>query len=153
MNSFEYLKLTRDSKRELEVLKWLRSQDEIEKFKFIWSVLRENPYLGLPLVERSQLNVIHLELILEYGFVYGDASSVRQWYEATVKGLGESKVIQMIRSHIDNAPLIVEKMLYWINPSDDKLIVEINMLRREFKEKYPNFKSTQSTGIHPTGVV
>lgn len=58
----------------------------------------------------------------------------------------------MIRSHIDNAPLIVEKMLYWLIPKDDKLIIEVNKLKQEFKDKYPNFSSTRSTGIHPTSI-
>jgi len=150
MNPIEYASLPRDSKRESETLKWLRTLDEYSKFEFIWRVLRASPSLGLPLVKRGQLKHVHLEVILEYGLVYGDASSVRWWYESTVEGLGEKKAIQLISSHVDDAPLIVEKMLYWLRPQDNQLKQMVENLRAEFASKHPDFKSTRSTGIHGT---
>ncbi len=150
MNPIEYSQQPRDSKKESETLKWLRSQEEHEKFEFIWRVLRNNTGLGLPLVEKAQLKPVYLEVILEYGFVYGDASNVRWWYEATVNGLGYKKVIQLIMAHLEDAPLIVDKMLYWLHPDNEELKKEVKALRATFNKKYPDFKSTRSTGIHVT---
>lgn len=94
---------------------------------------------------------MYLEVILEHGFVYGDASTVRWWYEATVGGLGERKVLQLMTAHLDRAPLIVDKMLYWFRPNDERLMLEAKELKRKFAEKYPGFRSSRSTGIHATG--
>ena len=151
MNPSEYSSQPQDAKRELEVLKWLRGINAHDKFEFIWRVLKIDTGLGLPLVKKAQLNPVYLEVILEHGFVYGDASTIRWWYEATVQGLGERRVVELVASHINNAPLVVDKMLYWLRPENEavqKLVLE---LKHEFETKYPNFKSTRSTGIHATG--
>ena len=151
MNPNEYTSLPRDSKRESETAKWLRTQSEHEKFEFVWRVLRKNAVLGLPLVGSVQLKPVYLEVILEHGFVYGDASTVRWWYESTVHGLGEEKVLELLAAHLENAPLIVDKMLYWFRPEDETVLREARELRQKFEEKYPNFRSTRSAGIHATG--
>ena len=158
MDPIEYASLPEGPKRDAEVLEWLQDQAEPEKFEFIWRVLRAAPdsslpSLGLWLVESVQLKPIYLEVILEHGFVYGDASGVRCFYEATVNGLGKKKVIELVKAHIDDAPLIVNKMLYWlfILRENDELDKELKELRFLFEEKYPEFGSTRSTGIHATG--
>jgi hypothetical protein len=150
VSPIEYVSLPRDSKREIEVLKWLRKQNDHDKFEFVWQVLMANVVLGLVLVERSNLKPIYLEVILEHGFVYGDASSVRGWYEATAGGLGIKKVILMVYNHIDDAPLIVDKMIYWLSPDEEELKKKVMVLRGEFNKRYPGFKSSRSTGIHST---
>ena len=151
MSPYEYVTHQRDAKLEYQVCKWLRDQNEHEKFEFVWRVVRMNPGLGIPLVKKIQLRPVYLEVILEHGFVYGDASTVRLWYEATVGGLGERRVLQLITAHLERAPLIVDKMLYWFRPSDEVLMHEARELKKKFEEKYPNFKSSRSTGIHATG--
>lgn len=151
MSPEEYVTQPRDSKRENDVCKWLRAASEHEKFEFVWRAIRLNPGLGIPLVRTAQLRPVYLEVILEHGFVYGDASTVRLWYEATVNGLGEKKVLQLLSAHLDRAPLIVNKMLYWFRPSDERLLPEVQELKKKFEVKYPNFKSSRSTGIHATG--
>ena len=65
MRPEEYASLPRDSKRENETLKWLRQQDEVEKFEFVRRVYRTNPSIGLVLVKKSQLKPTFLEIILE----------------------------------------------------------------------------------------
>jgi hypothetical protein len=151
MSPIEYSSLPRDSKRESEIAKWLRTQSEHDKFEFVWCLLRKNAGLGLPLVKVVQLRPVYLEVFLEHGFVYGDASTVRWWYESTVHGLGEKKVLELLAAHLENAPLIVEKMLYWFRPANEMVFQETKELRQKFQEKYPNFKSSRSTGIHATG--
>ena len=150
MNPLEYASKPRDSKRESATLTWLRKQPEHDKFEFVWRVLRENAGLGLVLVEKSNLKPVYLEAILEFGFVYGDASTVRWWYEATADGLGTKKVINMVSKHLDDAPLIVDKMIYWLRPEEEKLKEKAAALRSKFHEMYPDFKSGRSTGIHAT---
>ncbi len=151
MSPNKYAKLPRDSKRENEICKWLRQQNEHEKFEFVWRVLRKNLCLGIPLVRAVQLRPIYLEVILEHGFVYGDASSVRLWLEATMDGLGERRVFELLAAHLERAPLIVYKVLYWFRPSSERLRNDVRDLRIHFAERYPNFLSTRSTGIHATG--
>ena len=150
INPNKYCELTRDSKREQETLKTLREMEEYSKFEFIWNVLKKRPGLGFPLVKGAQLKRAHLEVILEYGLVYGDASTVRWWYEATVEGLGERRVVDIISSHLENGPLIVEKVLYWLRPENESAKKAVGKLQKDFKERYPKFKSTRSTGIHAT---
>jgi hypothetical protein len=152
MNPNEYAKLSRDSRRENEVCGWLRRQNEHEKFEFVWRVLRKNPGLGIPLIRAVQLKPVYLEVILEHGFVYGDASTVRLWLEATINGLGERKVFELLSAHLERAPLIVDKVLYWFRPSSERVRNDVRDLRVRFAERYPNFRSTRSTGIHATGV-
>ena len=152
MDPIEFANLPRDTKRESEVSKWLRTLGEAEKFEFIWRVLRLNPIVAFPLIEKSQLKPLYLEVILEHGFVYGDASTVKQWYMATVNGLGISKVIRLVEAHMGDAPLIVEKMLYWLRPESKNLINKVDELKKQFASKYPKFSSGRSTGIHPTNV-
>lgn len=151
MNPIEYTKHPRDSKRENEICAWLRRQDEHEKFEFVWRVLRRSPNLGIPLVQAVQLRPVYLEVILEHGFVFGDASSVRLWLDATMHGLGERRVLELIAAHLEHAPLIVYKVLYWFRPSSERVREDLHGLRTRFGQKYPNFRSTRSTGIHATG--
>lgn len=151
MSPNEYAKLPRDSKRENEVCRWLREQSEHDKFEFVWRVLRKNGSLGLPLVKAVRLRPIYLEVILEHGFVYGDASSVKFWLEATIGGLGERKVFDLLEAHLERAPLIVDKVLYWFRPKNERIQTDVNNLRMRFIEMYPSFRSTRSTGIHATG--
>ena len=150
MSPIEYASLPRDSKREVEVLKWLRRQNDHDKFEFVWRVLMANVVLGLVLVERSNLKPIYLEVILEHGFIYGDASSVRGWYEAIAAGLGIKKVILMVHNHIEDAPLIVNKMIYWLRPDEEELKKQAADLSEQFSKRYPGLKSSRSTGIHAT---
>ena len=55
-----------DPKREAEVLAWLRQQDEVTKFAFVWRTLRANPGIGVLLVKRGQLRPADLEPIIEH---------------------------------------------------------------------------------------
>jgi hypothetical protein len=154
MSPEKYARLPRDSKRENETCKWLRQQEEVKKFEFVWKVYRINPSIGLVLIKKSQLKPIFLEAILEHGFVYGDASSVESWLEATIEGLGHKKVVAMVKNHISDAPLVVFKVLYFLPHYCQKhteLFGEIKNIRNEFERLYPNFSSTRSTGIHATG--
>jgi hypothetical protein len=146
-----FAKTPRDSKQETTTLSWLRDQNDISKFKYIWHVLRINPGKGLILVKRAQLKPIFLEIILEYGFVYSDASTVLYWINATVDGLGQKRILRMVRNHLEDAPLIVFKVLYWL-PRFYKPY-QLKDLRIEFENKYPNFRSTRITGIHATGQI
>ena len=153
MSPEEYASLPRDSKRENETLKWLRQQDEVKKFEFVWKVYRINPGNGLVLVRKSQLKPIFLEVILEHGFVYGDASSVERWLEATIHGIGHKKVVTMVRNHISDAPLVVHKVIYFLPhycQQYTELLQEIKNIKNEFENLYPNFSSTRSTGISAT---
>jgi hypothetical protein len=151
MSPIEYSKLPRDSKRENEICGWLRRQDEHEKFEFVWRVLQRNLSVGMPLVRAVQLRPVYLEVILEHGFVYGDASSVRIWLEATMDGLGERRVFELLEAHLEHAPLVVYKVLYWFRPLSDRVRDDVRALRTRFAERYPKFQSTRSTGIHATG--
>jgi len=147
----DYAGLPRDTKREDEMCAMLRTKNEHEKFEFVWRVMKINPGAGLRLAKRVQLIPVFLEIILEHGFVYGNASSVRMFYEATVDGLGERRVYQLVSAHLERAPLIVDKMLYWFRPNDEDLMQEVRALKARFNEMYPEFKSNHSTGILPTG--
>ncbi|MCL6417730.1 hypothetical protein MIB92_18870 [Aestuariirhabdus sp. Z084] len=150
MNPSDFKDQPRDTKKENEASKWLRAQEEYTKFEFIWNVVKHNQLSGLAMVRKSALKRAHLEVILEYGLVYGDASNVRLWYDATVEGLGELRAINIIESHLENGPLIVEKMLYWLRPETEKGKLKAEELRSKFNDMYPNFRSTRSTGIHAT---
>ena len=150
MQPIDFKNQSRNTKKENEALKWLRTQDEYTKFEFIWNVLKYNYRSGLEMVKRSALKRAHLEVILEYGLVYGDANTVKLWYFATVEGLGESRAIDIIASHIENGPLVVEKMLYWLYPETQKGKLKAKELGKKFSRMYPSFKTTRSTGIHAT---
>lgn len=67
------------SETDKELFKWLRQLDEVQKFTFVWRVISVDAYKGCELVKGSHLEPILLEVILEKGLVYGDASSV-EWY-------------------------------------------------------------------------
>jgi hypothetical protein len=103
------------------------------------------------LVKAVRLRPIYLEVILEHGFVYGDASSVKFWLEATIGSLDERKVFDLLEAHLERAPLIVDKVLYWFRPKNERIQTDVNNLRMRFIEMYPSFRSTRSTGIHATG--
>ncbi len=150
MNPYDYANLPEDELDEKSIIRWLHSVDQHQRFTFIWRVIRENPGHGISLVPKAQLNPVYLEVILEFGFVYGDASTVRWWYEATVEELGHKKIIEMLRKHLDDAPLVLDKMLYWLRPEDEVCKVQAALLRQEFANKYPGFSSGRSTGIHAT---
>jgi hypothetical protein len=148
-----YLTQVNDAKVENATLRWLRQQGEVAKFQFIWNVYRINPKAGLVLVKKGQLKPIFMEVFLEHRFVYGDVSSVKWWLEATIEGIGRKKVLDMVESHIKDAPLVVNKILNhlphfcWKQP---ELLNKIEKIKNEFNVKYPNFTSARSTGIHPT---
>lgn len=153
MNPIEFAQARRDHNREKETLKWLRQQPDLEKFDFIWRVYRLNPGMGLILAQRSQLKPIFREVILEHGFVYADASTIQRWLNATVQGLGHRRIVRMLAAHLEDAPLVVYKVLYWL-PSlcqnHPDALQEVRDLRGAFEQMYPNFQSTRSTGIHVT---
>ncbi|BAY62603.1 hypothetical protein NIES22_26770 [Calothrix brevissima NIES-22] len=148
----EYADEKLDSQQENELLKWVRQLDDEQKFTFVWRVLNANAWQGCKLVKRSQLKPIFLEVILEKGLVYGDASSVEWWIKAVLPGLGHRRVLEIIKSHIDIAPLCVYKSLYWLpwlyRNQPKKLQNEILAIIREFKNKYPNYQPLRSIGTH-----
>ncbi|WP_028582051.1 hypothetical protein [Desulfogranum japonicum] len=153
MNPNDFANSKRDSKTERDVLKWLRAQEDVPKFEFIWRVMNINAGKALPLVKKGQLKPIFLDVILRRGLVYGDASSVEWWIESVIEGLGYGKVLKIIKEHMDNAPLCVEKSLYflpWLYENHPEYHEEINSLKSEFNGKYPNFTSKRSVGTHPT---
>jgi hypothetical protein len=135
-----------------ELFKWLRQLDEVSKFTFVWRVINVDAYKGCELVKRSHLEPILLEVILEKGLVYGDASSVEWYIKAVLPGLGYKRVLEIIRNQIDIAPLCVYKTLYWlpllyINQSK-KLNDEVQSLVMEFVKKYPGYQPRRSIGTH-----
>jgi hypothetical protein len=148
----EYADERMDSKQENELLKWVRQLDDEQKFTFVWRVLKANSWKGCELVKRSQLKPIFLEVILEKGLVYSDASSVRWWIAAVIHGLGHRQVLKIIKAHIDIALLSVYKTLYWLpmfyNDQSEELKNEVRSLEVEFKKKYPNYQPSRSTGTH-----
>ena len=142
----------RDSVTENRVKEWLRGADDAAKFEFIWRVLSLNHVMGLELARTCQLKPIFLEAILEKMLVYSDASSIRTALSSVAHGLGHRRVLEVIRSHMGKAPLCVFKTLYWL-PSlyqgqDESLRGEVQRLRDEFNERYPNFSPLRSTGTH-----
>jgi len=72
----------RDSSVECAVTEWLRTAEQLDRFRFCWQVLDEDEVVGLSLVRRAQLDPFLLEVILERGLVYSDISSVQGWMEA-----------------------------------------------------------------------
>lgn len=115
-------------------------------------MLNANAWKGCKLAKRSQLKPIFLEVILKKGLVYGDASSVRWWIVAVIHGLGHRRLLNIIKAHIDIAPLCVYKTLYWLpmfyNDQLEELKNEVRSLEVEFEEKYPNYQPCRSTGTH-----
>lgn len=148
----EYANERMDSKQENELLKWLRQLDDEQKFTFVWRVLSANAWKGCELAKRSQLKPIFLEVILEKGLVYGDASSVEWWIKAVLPGLGQRRVLEIIKAHIDIAPLSVYKTLYWLpwlyHNQSKQITNEILVLQIEFSKKYPNYRPLRSVGTH-----
>lgn len=153
MNPIEFANSKRDSITEQDVLKWIRAQEDVTKFEFIWRVMNVNAGKALVLVKKGQLKPIFLDVILRRGLVYGDVSSVRWWIESVIEGLGHGKVLKIIKEHMDIAPLCVEKSLYslpLLYENHPEYHEELKRLKSEFYEKYPNFASKRSVGTHPT---
>ncbi|MDZ8054876.1 MAG: hypothetical protein RMX68_009075 [Aulosira sp. ZfuVER01] len=148
----KYAQEPTDSKQENELLKWIHQLDDEHKFTFVWLVLNANEWKGCKLAKRSQLKPIFLEVILEKGLVYGDASSLRWWIETVIHGLGHRRVLKIIKAHIDIAPLCVHKTLYWLpmfyKEQSEELKNEVRSLEVEFEAKYPNSQPFQSTRTH-----
>jgi hypothetical protein len=150
-----FARLQGDSHQRSDALAWLRQQDEVAKFEYVWRVLRADTMAGGQLAARAQLKPIFLEAILEYGCVYADASSIKWILEGTINGLGHKRLLELVRHHLRDAPLVVYKVLYWlprlsiVQPDQHEAI---QALQHEFESQYPNFRSTRSTGIHATGV-
>ncbi|MBH8561431.1 hypothetical protein I8748_04425 [Nostoc sp. CENA67] len=148
----EYADERMDLKQENELVKWLRQLEEEQKFTFVWRVLNANTWKGCQLTKRSQLKPIFLEVILEKGLVYGDASTVEWWIKAVLQGLGHKRVLEIIKAHMDIAPLCVYKTLYWLpwlyRNQSKKLKNEILALQVEFNQKYPNYQPRRSIGTH-----
>ncbi|MFN6570967.1 hypothetical protein [Dendronalium sp. ChiSLP03b] len=151
-NPIDYADEQMDSKQENELLKWVRQLDDEHKFTFVWRVLNANPWKGCELAKRSQLKPIFLEAILEKGLVYGDASSVEWWIKAVLPGLGHRRVLEIIKAHIDVAPLCLYKTLYWLpwlyRNQSKQLKNEILAPQVEFNKKYPNYQPRRSIGTH-----
>ncbi len=148
----KYAQEPTDSKQDNELLKWIHQLDDEHKFTFVWRVLNANVWKGCKLAKRSQLKPIFLEVILEKGLVYGDASSVRWWIAAVIHGLGHRRVLKIIKAHIDIAPLCVYKTLYWLpmlyKDQSEELQNEVRSLEVEFEAQYPNYQPSRSTGTH-----
>ena len=89
-------------------------------------------------------------IIFQYGLVYSEVSTVRWWYEAIKNGSFEKCVIKIINSHMNNAPLIVDKMPDWLHSGNEVIQNEINQRKKELKKLCPNFESGRRTGIHAT---
>jgi hypothetical protein len=91
-------------------------------------------------------------VLLEKGLVYGDASSIKWWLIAVLDGLGYKRVLQIIRAHLDKAPLCVEKTLYWLpgmyKAQSEELKAEVCALQKEFEQKYPDYQPQRSVGTH-----
>ena len=56
---------------------------------------------GPPLVKTVGLRPIYLEVILEHGLVFGDASSVKCWLEVIIGGLSDRKDFDLLEAHLE----------------------------------------------------
>ena len=143
----------RDSAVESAVIKWLRTTDQLERFRYCWQVLEENQVVGLSLVKRAQLDPFLLEVILERGLVLCDVSNVQYWMKAVVHGLGARRLLRVIRRHLDKAPLCVYKTFYSLPRIIDsvapELRDEVDALEKDFSASYPSFTTNRTVGTHP----
>ncbi len=148
----KFARSLRDSEKEKEVFHWLQNQSQEKRFAFVWTVINENSSLGFVLVKHANLKPIFLQVILEKGLVYGDASSVRGWIDAVMEGLGYKKTLSVISEHIEKAPLCVFKTLYWLpilfKNAPDEIQNEISELKKLFNKKYPDYNPTRVIGTH-----
>jgi hypothetical protein len=142
----------RDSSVERAVTQWLRTTDQLDRFRYCWQVLDGNVAVGLSLVKRAQLDPFLLEVILERGLVYSDISSVQVWMEAVIHGVGPRKLICVIQRHLEKAPLCVYKTLYSlplvINSIAPELCDEVQALAKGFSARYPSFTTKRTYGTH-----
>ena len=142
----------RDATVERAVAAWLRTADQLERFRYCWQVLDENEALGLSLVKRVQLDPFLLEVIFERGLVYSDISSVQWWMEAVIHGLSARRLLRVIRRHLEMAPLCVYKTFYYlpsvINKVAPELRDEVETLSKDFSARYPSFTTRRTVGTH-----
>jgi len=109
-----YLAGSRDSKRELALLRRVRAQPQEMRQQLLVPLLDLNTDVVLEIANRAQLSRAAYLAILKRGLDEADASSIRHWLAATVLHLGWRKVFSVLRQELAVKPRRVSFALYHV---------------------------------------
>lgn len=122
-----YVYGSRDSKRELALLRRIRALPQAMRLQILAPLLDLNATVTLVLVDHAQLSRAAYLAILQRGLDEADASSIYQWMAATVFHLGWRKVFAVLRQALSTNPHRGASALYHVpglcrgDPASDTL--------------------------------
>ncbi len=114
----DYASKLRDSKVERDLASQLLTLSEQERLLFVNELINCGlPHffpVGLWLAKTCLKDRQSLEAILSQGLARGDASTVKDWLDAVVHGLGFRRVVRLVLERINTDPESVIKAEYWL---------------------------------------
>jgi len=134
----EFIKQSRDEKREQDCSKFLRSLNDEEHSEFLWKILKSNDnstqLAGCRLVARSMPNHAFTIDMLEYALIHCNVSSIGIWAKAILKNLGPIKTVTELNNRKGTHKEMVSAACYHLNPyyrDDTKASKLFRELKRE----------------------
>jgi len=109
-----YVGGSRDSKRELALLRRIRALPQAMRRQLLVPLLDLNAGVALVLIHRAQLSRADYLAILQRGLEEADASFISKWMEATVVHLGWRKVFSVLRQELAVKPRRLAAALYHV---------------------------------------
>lgn len=109
-----YVVGSRDSKRELALLRRIRVLPQATRQQLLAPRLDLSPTVALLLNHRAQLSRADYVVVLQRGLDDADASSISQWMAATMSHLGWRKVVSVLRQELGVKPRRVAMALYQV---------------------------------------
>jgi hypothetical protein len=128
----------KDASFESELLEKLALFDENKSFVLISELLSHTNSLvrrfGLSLIKKSSWNKENLLAFMEKGFLLRNPSEIRYWYEAIAPQLGFEQILDLLETHIEKDPDVVQRAWYYLDL----------MIRGNFKDLAERLKVTQT---------
>jgi hypothetical protein len=110
----ELARLPRDTKREEQLKRILRSAPEAERFAYIEELLLHNTMLGLIFAKSCLEDPQYCRVLLDRGLSTANASGIRRWLECLTPKLGFRYVLKKVEGLIDTDPRAADRALYWM---------------------------------------
>ena len=131
----EYLKLPRETSREKELMRHLRSLGENEKEAFVWEFIEKSGSYGLVFAKSCCRRNDFFVKILRKGFREADANQIRWWMDCVIPKIGFRHFLSELCETLCQDISVMERVNYWIPGFLDRNNKKDNEAYRNLLEK------------------
>jgi GNAT superfamily N-acetyltransferase len=132
----------RDARIENQLAKELRELGEDAAFDRVRTLTHIDAKVGLSLARRVLKRRDHFESLLRDGLQVGNATTIRDWIDSSVRCLGGARVVEIVSERFEHdSVLVVDDALYWLWAHvrrEDAAGASLRALQRELNIRLPD---------------